>query len=338
MARLTPLWMQNGSYPSTYDRRLLGALWPLGGVDGMACTVIPGTMNISVYQGTAVVPDSRVPGASYLCTADASEIVGLPAAPPSGLDRIDLIVVRPRDAAYGGADTDWILDPVIGVPAASPLVPGVPAGTLALVQQRVIGGQASLSQANTTDRRPVEGLSVAGVVNRPPLTGTDPLQGYVDSYGVAWVARGGVNGGQWRRATDVLSSSVSRNANYTFPAAPTNVPFDAVVRDPYGFYNGTVQGWPVPVAGRYEVVGSLAFAAAAPLQWVDMAVALDNVAQRTSNRMAPGAGGAGAPFNAEVFANVGQLITIRPSAIAALGMFLPGAVFNWFTCSYRGSS
>ena len=153
MARLVPLWMQNGSYPSALDRRLIGAAWPAGGVSGMIPTVNVGTMNISITLGVAVVPDSRVPGAAYLCVADNFEIVPLPPAPPSGLDRIDLIVVRPRDSAYVGSDTDWIFDVISGTPSATPGTPAVPAGTMAIVQQRVIGGTAGNTAANMIDRR-----------------------------------------------------------------------------------------------------------------------------------------------------------------------------------------
>jgi hypothetical protein len=153
MARLTPLWMQNGAFPAPLDRRLIGTLWPAGGALGMAPTVQTGTMNIQLAQGAAVVPDFRVAGAAYLCTSDGAETVALPAAPQSGQDRIDLVVVRPRDGAYAGADNDWIFEPVVGVPGSNPLVPSVPVGTLVIAQQRVVGGSASIVAANLLDRR-----------------------------------------------------------------------------------------------------------------------------------------------------------------------------------------
>jgi hypothetical protein len=153
MARLPPLWMQNGSYAAAVDRRLIGTVWPNGGSLGHVVTVTTGTMNTSVAAGTTVVPDSRISGAAYLCSSDAPEAVAIPQAPPAGQDRIDLIVVRPRDSQYAGADTDWIFDVVQGAPAANPVEPVAPVGTRPLASQRVVGGSASITAANLADRR-----------------------------------------------------------------------------------------------------------------------------------------------------------------------------------------
>jgi hypothetical protein len=196
MARLTPLWLQNGAFPASVDRRLIGALWPAGGVTGMAPTVVTGTMQIQIATGVAAVPDSRVIGAAYLCSSDAPENVTLAPAPPSGQDRIDLVVVRPRDSAYTGADNDWILDPIAGIPSANPAVPAVPAGTIAIAQQRVVGGAAVIVAANLVDRRG-GGLSIAArgyvaSIFGPPSTITGvgaPLQTVLSLTAVTFAGR-----------------------------------------------------------------------------------------------------------------------------------------------------
>jgi hypothetical protein len=162
--RLPPLWMQGGSYRALEDRRLIGALWPAGGFSGMAPTVVTGTMDISIAQGVAVVPDNFVVGASYLCASDAPEVVELAQAPPSGQDRIDLVCVQFRDSQNSGANNDWIFQPIQGTPSANPVVPPVPAGMFPVAQQRVVGGSAFITAANLTDRRPSSLIRAGRVV------------------------------------------------------------------------------------------------------------------------------------------------------------------------------
>ena len=149
-----PLWLQAGTYPASADRRLLGALWPAGAVSGMPVTAVGGQMRVSVAAGQAAVPTQNNSG-STLCTNDAPVQVTLPAAPASGSNRIDLIIVRPRgNDLDGGSNTDWIFDFVSSAVVASPVVPATPAGTLALASVYVGGGVAAIVAGNITDMRP----------------------------------------------------------------------------------------------------------------------------------------------------------------------------------------
>ena len=151
MARLPPHWIQAGNYSAQIDRRLMGALWPTGAVRGMSASVQASTMNVLVQWGQATVPDHRAVGASFLCSSDGTETVPIP--PADAQDRIDLVVVRPRDSVYGGADNDWIYDVIGGTPGASPVVPAVPDSTAPVFQIRIVGGSAFLTAANLVDRR-----------------------------------------------------------------------------------------------------------------------------------------------------------------------------------------
>lgn len=261
MARLGPLWQQAGSYPATVDRRLLGALWPTGGVTGMAVTAAGASMNLNIAIGAAAVPDATVTGAAYLCPSDAVESVTLAAAPPSGQDRIDVVTVQPRE----GANNDWIVNVVQGTPAASPVAPTVPAGQLALAQVRVTGGSASVSQAQITDLR----VMLAGVPQAPLGAGA-PLTSYTDSAGEVWIARGGVNGGVFRKARDVLHSRGFRAAALSLPAGTLNIGIDGVSpgRDPYGLLNTSTGVFTVPVAGFYLTVSRLNVVSPSAGQWV----------------------------------------------------------------------
>jgi len=161
MTRFTPQWLQSGSYAASVDRRLIGALWPAPASAG--CLVQASTgMVVNVNPGQVAVPTQNSTGAT-LCSSDASEAVTVTAAPPSGQNRIDLIICRPRgNDLDGGANTDFIFDVVTGTPAASPAVPATPAGTVALAQISVAGGAASIVAGNITDVRPGN-LAIAAI-------------------------------------------------------------------------------------------------------------------------------------------------------------------------------
>lgn len=86
-----------------------------------------------------------------------------------------------------------------------------------------------------------------------PVTSGSGPQTFQDPLGDWWVAQNGVYGGQWRRARDVVISRVYRNAALT-PSGTALFPYDAVDRDPYGFYNTTSSLFTVPVAGWYRII------------------------------------------------------------------------------------
>lgn len=154
MTRYTPLWLQSGSYAASVDRRLMAALWPTARCDGMAVAFSAG-MTVTIAPGNAAVPTPNSSGVT-LCVSDAQEQLVLPAAPASGQNRYDLVVVRPRGTDLdGGVNNDFIFDFVSGAPAASnPPFPGTPAGCLALANILQVGGSAAITPANIFDARP----------------------------------------------------------------------------------------------------------------------------------------------------------------------------------------
>jgi hypothetical protein len=152
MTRQTPLWLQAGSYPAAYDRRLIGSIWPTAAVTGCAVSV-GGGMNMGVAPGTVVAPTANGTG-SVLCYSDAAETVTAAAAPASGSNRIDLVVCQPRgNDLDGGANNDFIFTVVTGTAAATPVAPAVPAGAVVLAQVYIPGGSSSVTAGNITDRR-----------------------------------------------------------------------------------------------------------------------------------------------------------------------------------------
>ena len=84
-----------------------------------------------------------------------------------------------------------------------------------------------------------------------PVTTGSTILSYTDPTGEVWVAKNGVNSGQWRRARDVLKARVFRSAAYNLPTAAGSVMvYDTVNKDDYGLYtvaNGTINflvtGW-----------------------------------------------------------------------------------------------
>jgi hypothetical protein len=211
--------LQQGSYSAAYDRDVLGALWPAPASSGCAVTTSSG-MVLNVASGRVAVPTQNNTG-STLCSSDAVEQVTIPAAPPSGQNRYDLVICRPRgNDLDGGTNNDFIFDVVAGTPAATPTIPATPAGTVVLAQVYVPGGSAAVTQANIADVRPgamsIGQTAVARVNGRIRQTG----------------------------ATTVATLSVTQLANMgADPAWPLK-----------GGMTVVSNGLRVPVAGLYHVV------------------------------------------------------------------------------------
>ena len=176
MTRFTPQWLQSGSYAASQDRRLIGALWPAPASSGCAVSVSSG-MTLNITAGQVAVPSQNNTGTT-LCTSDAVEQIVIPAAPPSGQNRIDLVICQPRGTDLdGGANNDWIWTSVQGSPATagSETPPATPAGAVQVAQVRITGGSAALVAGNIFDTRP-------GGLSLPPASGTGSTpRGWVNS-------------------------------------------------------------------------------------------------------------------------------------------------------------
>ena len=96
----------------------------------------------------------------------------------------------------------------------------------------------------------------------PVTTGTT-VQSFTSPDGEVYVAKNGVNSGQWRRARDVVKASICRNAAYTSVASAYTVwPADAIIgnSDPYGFCTlGVAAAFNTPIAGWYHVQAQIHF-------------------------------------------------------------------------------
>jgi hypothetical protein len=249
MTRYAPQWLQASSYAAGVDRRLLGALWPLPACAG--CAVTPGAgMQVSVAAGQVAAPTPNNTG-STLCTSDAPEPVTLIAAPAAGNNRIDLVICQPRgNDLDGGVNNDFVFSAIAGAVAASPTVPAIPAGAVALAQVYVAGGSSAIVAGNITDLRPGRLRIPGGPPSDPTLSATTVTT--TDATGEVWVAKAGVNGGAWRRARDVIVTEVYRSAAQNVGTGDTYIFFDTIVKDAYACW--TLPGntaFTCPAAGVY---------------------------------------------------------------------------------------
>ena len=244
------LWQQAGNYPAQSDRQLLGALWPGGGVLGGAVTAVANTMTVSVAAGSAAVPLQAGQG-SALCHWDTPDVVTIPAAPPSGQSRIDVIAVLVRDAAIdGGANNDFVIEVIGGTPAtlgaearegdeapeALATVPAVPANALAIAQVTVPGAAANLNGATVTDMRVAFGANLAVPQGRMTIPTHQPAGsgGNTILGGGSATLRGGMgfanNGlvvpvaGVYRASVGVTWEPGGPSAYYTCGLAPGGAP------------------------------------------------------------------------------------------------------------------
>jgi hypothetical protein len=329
MTRYTPQWLQAGSYPASADRRLIGALWPSAAVNGMAVSS-SGGMTLNIAPGQAAVPSQNSTG-STLCTSDANENVTIGPAPGAN-NRIDLVTVQPRGADLdGGANNDFVFNVVSGAVAAAPVAPATPPGQTALAQVYVGQGVATINAANITDVRPF-GLPVGSGGGVPPALGSGaPFQSFTDGSGEVWVAKGGVNGGAWKKARDVLTARWARSAALTIGSGSTPVAMDTVARDTYGLY--ATDRYIAPVPGWYNVSGWLGFTPTASAQYLTVRIYINGTLAAITGGFTGGSSsnlGVALPF----YLLAGDQVMIygtAPNLALAIG------TWSWFSMQYIGS-
>jgi hypothetical protein len=151
MTRYAPLYQQADTYTATLDRSLIGAVWPTGGLQGGVVTTVTGTMNVNIASGQVAVPMQAGQG-SALCWWDATEVVTLTAAPPTGQSRIDVIVAQVRDNQLdAGSNNDFLFQAVAGTATTgTPAVPATPVRAYAIAQVLVPGNVTNLNTATVT--------------------------------------------------------------------------------------------------------------------------------------------------------------------------------------------
>lgn len=135
------------------------------GPDHFVVTGSPSAMEYKVTGGGLVLVRSTTNGAYLVGVPDTQTV---PTDPADGVNpRIDRIYARQPDPLLDGAGTavSFVIDVVKGTPAASPVLPALPAGALEL-GRKVVGAGVTNTQAGAafTDPAPVTGLNVSAVI------------------------------------------------------------------------------------------------------------------------------------------------------------------------------
>jgi hypothetical protein len=153
-------------------------------------------------------------------------------------------------------------------------------------------------------RRAGAWLSLSGTP--APLASGAALATVTDAAGVVWVAKGGVNAGAWKRATDVLHAAYYRNAAISPTTTIANFPYDTVLNDDYGIYVPGTAAITLPVAGIWRVFAQIAYQATAVGQYI--AVLLSQ----------PGQGAWGIQHNANATAPTASVASVTRRYAAGL--------------------
>jgi hypothetical protein len=155
--RTPPSWLQNGSHPAENDRLTTQALWATTGIiNSSSLAVTPNSpvgMSVIIASGwAAIVGTTQSNMGTYVAYNDAPTVVAITTANPTN-PRIDLLCATVQDAFYTGAQNNVIFQVVVGTPASSPVVPALPANSIALAEIDVAAGALSITSGDITDLR-----------------------------------------------------------------------------------------------------------------------------------------------------------------------------------------
>jgi hypothetical protein len=155
--RTPPSWLQNGSHPAENDRLTTQALWATTGIiKDTSLAVTPNSpvgMSVIIASGwAAIVGTTQSNMGTYVAYNDAPTVVAITTANPTN-PRIDLVCATVQDAYYTGAQNNVIFQVVVGTPAPSPVVPALPANSIALAEVDVAAGALSITSGDITDLR-----------------------------------------------------------------------------------------------------------------------------------------------------------------------------------------
>lgn len=155
MTILTPLWMQNGSYPARFDRLLIQRAFGDRELvlSGLVVTQNgAGDVSVNVALGSAtVIGDDQTDQGMYLVWMDANQNVPMPAV-PGATKRIDLLSLRINDPQAGGPvgnNATWVITQ--GAVSASPVAPATPTSAIPIAQVLRTAGDAAILTAQITD-------------------------------------------------------------------------------------------------------------------------------------------------------------------------------------------
>jgi hypothetical protein len=229
--------------------------------------------SVLVAPGTCVIPRAGAAGGPYLVTfTSTSTVVGDPAS--STNPRIDVLAVQVIDAAIGDSGTQGgQLFIVNGTPGASPAVPAIPTGALALAQMLRATNVNPITTANITDVR--KSSAMGGIRALLPGDLTGDAGSFVGEYthDAVTALKSGLrywDGSVWRGVKPSVKTPAWANgtSNITIPTTSVNLA-TCTVADP---------GYPylLRVSAQIDWNGYPTFTAGSP-PYVALRLTLDSV-------------------------------------------------------------
>jgi hypothetical protein len=158
-----PLWLQKTgadadiTYTAILDRTVFDALYLAEGVLGQTSFLVSqrgagANFSVDVAAGYAVIlGDSVANQGKYLIRSVGVVNVTTPAAPGSGT-RVHRVIARIRDKVAAGANYDWTLELLEDTGTGTP---ALPASAISLATVSITVAQASVTNTNITNLRPV---------------------------------------------------------------------------------------------------------------------------------------------------------------------------------------
>jgi hypothetical protein len=147
--------LQSGAYNALDDRLETGLMLdystdPLSGVGRIVSGMMVSqqatpNMTVQVSPGRAICPTPASDGGAYAIMSDA--VANITINPVSTLPRTDLILMAVDDADYSGSIYGAKIYALAGTPAASPVAPAQPAGTLLLATLNLLANATSVVQS-----------------------------------------------------------------------------------------------------------------------------------------------------------------------------------------------
>jgi hypothetical protein len=154
--------MQQGSHPAQIVRQAQGSMLnSAGGVVGSGDYLVTAlgtpSMNVNVAGGVPggeawLDRTGNLAAGLYFAYNDATVDLPIAASNPTN-GRIDVPILQAEDSYYGDATTVCQLAVVQGTPAASPVVPSVPASAMPLANVAVPANASTIVTGNITDER-----------------------------------------------------------------------------------------------------------------------------------------------------------------------------------------
>jgi hypothetical protein len=174
----------------------------------------------------------------------------------------------------------------------------------------------------------------------PPLTSGSPLQAFTDSTGEAWIAKGDVNGGKWKRARDAIHCRVCRSAVWSIPVnPPVPLPWDTINNDLFGLYVLASNSFVIPVSGVYRVTIKMAPSGGVSAYYWQMSIAVNGGARDTNyGQFGSSPNGMDDLMTGSIVCNAGDLVTtLTRGSTAACSIPIGTSDRNFAELDYLGT-